>query len=546
MTALSRPAVAVLAAVLLGGCAVSGAGTEGTAGPPVPGGTLNFAVETDTDCLDPQQSPVDVSSLLGRPLLDSLVALDSHGKVHPWLAGKWSISPDGLTYTFDLREDVTFSNGEPFDAAAVKANFDHVVAPRTRSRLAAASLGAYRDSTVLGPHRVAIRLAKPNSAFLTAVAAASLGMEAPATLTGDPKALCRKLIGTGPFVSAEGYVPQKGIEYTRRADYRWAPEFAAHQGPAYLDGIKVTVVPENAARLGALTSGQVDAITSVPPVDVARLRSAPGFGVQIAEAPGGNYNYFPNTAAGPFADVRVRRAFRAAIDWPTIVDKLYFGVFRQAKNPLSPATPGYDPTVESQFSYDPAAAARLLDEAGWTGRDAQGYRTRDGVRLTLVRPFQKAYVREQRDVLADQIQAGARAAGIEVRNVNHDYAGFFRLIASGTGYDLGDFSWQQASPDALRTLFDSANIPTPETGFGTNYARYHDRTVDDALAAALATVDPTRQAELYGQVQRRLTADAAVFPVYVYGNVVGLARKVQGLGFSPQSQPTFYDTWIAR
>jgi peptide/nickel transport system substrate-binding protein len=228
----SRLASVVLAGVMLAGCGTSSALGQGPVGPPERGGILSFAVDTDTDCLDPQQSPVDVASLLARPLLDSLVSMDAAGQVHPWLATGWSISPDGLTYTFDLRDDVRFSDGEVFDAEAVKANFDHVVDPRTQSRLAAASLGAYGGTRVLGPHRVAVELKAPNSAFLAAVSTANLGMEAPNTLKGDPKALCRKLIGTGPFVSVDGYVPQRGIEYTRRDDYRWAPAIAAHQGAA--------------------------------------------------------------------------------------------------------------------------------------------------------------------------------------------------------------------------------------------------------------------------------------------------------------------------
>jgi peptide/nickel transport system substrate-binding protein len=541
-----RTAGVVLAvALVLAACGTSSGDTT-AGGHPVSGGTLTYAVNTDTDCLDPHQSPADVAGFFARPILDSLVALDSTGKLYPWLAQKWTASPDGLTYTFTLRDDVTFSNGEKFDAAAVKANFDHVADPNTKSSLAAGTIATYRSATVVDPRTVRIDLTAPSSAFLPAVATAYLGMEAPSTLEQEPGKLCGRIVGTGPFVSADGYTPQKGIDYTRRDDYDWSPANAKHDGPAYLDALRIQVVTENASRLGALSSGQVDAIASVPPVNVAQLKDSPGFYVATAQAPGGNYSYYPNTRSGPFTDIRVRKAFRAGIDWDTIVDKLYFGVFQPAKSPLAPSTVDYDRSVEGDYAYDRREAERLLDEAGWTGRDAEGYRTKNGQRITLVHPVVKAVVREQRDVLADQIQASAKQIGIEIDNRTTDLGGYLRLIGPGKDYDLGDMSWQRASPDALRTLFGSANIATPKSGFGSNLGRYENPTVDSYLARALATADPTQQADLYAKVQRQVTADAVVFPVYVFNYVLGASKAVHDVTFEPQAFPTFYDTWLAR
>lgn len=547
MSRSKRAAGVVLpVALVLAACGTSSGDTAAAGGDPVRGGTLTYAVNADADCLDPHQSPADVAGFLARPILDSLVALDSAGKLYPWLAESWTVSPDGLTYTFTLRDGVTFSNGEKFDAAAVKANFDHVVAPRTRSSLAAGTIATYRSATVVDPRTVRIDLSAPSSAFLPAVATAYLGMAAPSTLEQEPKALCRKLVGTGPFVSADGYTPQKGIDYTRREDYDWAPGNARHKGAAYLDELKIQVVTENASRLGALTSGQVDAIASVPPVNVAQLEDTPGFDVRTTQAPGGNYNYYPNTQDGPFTDIRVRKAFRAGIDWDTIVDKLYFGVFQPANGPLAPSTVDYDRSVEGDYGYDRDEAERLLDEAGWTGRDADGYRTKNGERLTLVHPVVKSVVREQRDVLADQLQAAAKEVGIEVENRTTDLGGFLALIGPGTGYDLGDMSWQRASPDALRTLFGSANIATPEIGFGTNLGRYRNAAVDSYLDGALATADAKQRTDLYAKAQRQVTDDAVVFPVYVFNYVLGASDAVRDVAFEPQAFPVFYDAWLAR
>jgi peptide/nickel transport system substrate-binding protein len=547
-----RPVLATGGALALA-LAVAACGANGSqpsasdspgASTPVAGGTLRFAINTETTCLDPHQSPADVAGFFTRPILDSLVALGSDGTIYPWLATKWSVSKDQKTYSLTLRDDVTFSNGEKFDAAAVKANLDHIVAPATKSQLAAGTIASYTGTTVVDPTHVEVKFSQPSSGFLETAATAYLGIEAPSTLKQSPDKLCTKVVGSGPFISDGGYVAQKGISYVKNPKYAWGPGNAKHEGAAHLDAIDVSIITENSSRLGALTSGQIDAIASVPPVNVKQLKGNSAFQIQTAPAPGGNYNYYPNTEKGVFSDVRVREAFRAGIDWQTIVEKLYFGVFPPAKGPLSAATVGYDKSIEGAYSYDPAKANALLDEAGWSAKDAEGYRTKDGKRLVVAHPFLKAFAREQRDVLADQIQAAAKQIGIEVRNENVDINTYLKRAGTGD-YDLGDFSWQRASPDALRTLFGSANIAR-SAGFGTNLGRYSNPAVDKALSAALATDDKAAQTQLYAQAQEQITKDAAVFPVYAFSYVLGSTSKLHGVEFEPQAYPIFYDAWLTQ
>jgi peptide/nickel transport system substrate-binding protein len=243
---------------------------------------------------------------------------------------------------------------------------------------------------------------------------------------------------------------------------------------------------------------------------------------------------------GVFTDINVRKAFREGIDWQTIVNKLYFGQFQPAKGPLSPATVGYDKSIEPAYTYNVDNAKKLLDAAGWTGRDGEGYRTKDGVRLTVLHPFLKAYTREQRDTLADQIQAAAKQIGIYVNNTNPDLSTYLADIGKGN-YDLADFSWQRSSPDALRTLFGIENLA--KGGFGTNLSTLSDPAIQQDLVDALATTDLGKQAQLYGDAQRRITEAVAVFPVYVFNYLLGSSTKVRGVAFEPQAFPTFYDAW---
>src|SRR5689334_21664191 len=155
----ARWAGLIAAATVLGTAGLSGCGTtDGSAGgdasesgSPVRGGALSFAINSEADCLDPHQSPADVAGFFARPMLDSLVSLSADGEIHPWLATSWSVSPDQKTYSFTLRSDVTFTNGEKFDGAAVKANLDHIVAPATKSQLAAGTIATYSGTTVVDP-----------------------------------------------------------------------------------------------------------------------------------------------------------------------------------------------------------------------------------------------------------------------------------------------------------------------------------------------------------------------------------------------------------
>lgn len=531
-------AIAITAGLVA--CSSDG-GTTATGGDPVSGGTLTFASNTDTDCLDPHQSAADVAALYARPIVDSLVSLTDDGQVHPWLAKSWTVSDDQLTYTFELRDDVTFTNGEKFDAAAVKANFDHIVDPATASALSAGYIAPFVAATVVDDYTVSVEFSTPFSAFLPSVATAYFGMEAPGTLKQDPSELCKVIVGTGPFISEGGYVAQQGINYVKNADYNWAPETAGHQGPAYLDALNITIVPEDSVRLGSLSSGEVDAIASVPPVNVATVTSDSNLYIDSAAAPGGNYNYYPNTESGAFSDLAVREAFREGIDFDTLIGSVYFGVFAPANSPIAPNTAYYNSDQESSYKYDADAAAKLLDDAGWA-MGSDGIREKDGQKLTIHMPM-IAGAREQRDTLAQQVQAEAAKLGFDMVIDSEDVGAYIDALGSGS-YDLIEISWQRSSPDVLRTLFDSANIP--DGGFNTGFSRYSDPVIDQSLSDALATLDPDELAGLYGTAQQEIADKALVFPQYVFSYVLGATKSTQGIDWEPQAFPIFYDAWKSK
>ncbi|MYX30312.1 ABC transporter substrate-binding protein [Streptomyces sp. SID8381] len=546
-TRTHRPAalaagVTALLTTLVTACSAGGSGDGATAagGPPRDGGTLRLAVAKEPECLDPHQSPTEAARLLSRPILDSLVHQTAKGAFEPWLAKSWTISPDGRTYTFTLRDDVSFTDGAKFDAAAVVANLNHVVAPATKSLLASSLISAYKSARAVDAHTAEVTLKQPDSGFLGALALPNLGIESPVTLEGSTAALCKKIVGTGPFRTTGGLVAQKGIDYTKNPAYDWAPKSAGHTGPAHLDGIKVQIVPDNASRSGALTSGQVDAATGLDPTSTKTLAKTPGFALHKTSFPGANYSYWPNTAEGPLADVSVRKALRAGIDWSTIDQRVNFGQYPSAKGPLSTTTPGYDGSQASAYAYDPAEAARLLDAAGWTGRDAKGYRTKNGKRLRVEHLWSDPSVTN----LAVQIQAAAKKLGVEFVEENVDGGTFVKRLLAGD-YDIIDTSFSSPGPDVLRVLFGKENIPTPARGVSNNMARYDNPAVEQLFTQARHATDQKEQFRLYGEVQRHITDDAAVLPIYSPVSTFAARTAVQGTGFTADGSADLYAIWLA-
>lgn len=325
--------IAVLLSIgLLAGCAgtatpPAGAGDARDLGDPVSGGTLVFAMQQEPYCINAHQGPQFAAQFLNRTVVDSLVAQDptDGSKFLPWLATSWEVTPDARQYTFTLREDVTFHNGEKLNAEAVKANFDLWADPLSKSAGALNFLGGTNPFTaeVLGEYQIRITFTKGHAAFLQAASTPYLGIQAPSTLAHD--GACNGPVGSGPFVF-DHYTRQGSFVVKRNPDYQWGPPYAHHSGPAYLDGIEFRFVPEDATRTGALTSGQVDAVDGAAVRQLDQLQRQ-GFSLVRSDQPGGTWMAHLNTERAPFNDAEVRRAFREALDLDGLVNALWGGKY---------------------------------------------------------------------------------------------------------------------------------------------------------------------------------------------------------------------------
>ncbi|MGW0857287.1 ABC transporter substrate-binding protein [Streptomyces sp. NPDC002690] len=540
-------AVGVSGLLLLSACSSGGDTTAEAAGSgkPVAGGTLTTAVDTEPVSWDIHASTQDVTAEIARGVFDSLVSQDSDGKFHPWLATKWEVAEDFKSYTFHLRDDVTFTDGSKFDASVVKANFDHIVAKETKSLYAANLLGPYTGTDVIDPRTVKVNFSKAFAPFLQAASTTYLGFYSPEAL----KAGAGKLaaggpadVGSGPFVFS-AYTKGQSATLTRNPDYAWAPETATHTGAAYLDKVVVRFLPTASVRAGALTSGQVQVAKAIPPQNVTTLKATPGLRLISRANPGGNYNLWLNGSLAPLDDVRVRKAIQRGIDVEQDVKTVTFGQYPRAWSPISPTTPNYDKSLEGSWPYDPKLSAQLLDEAGWTGKDAEGYRTKAGKRLTVQWPqLSIQATREGRDVLGQAVQADLKKIGVEVERPNLDIGTYNTQVYGGKA-NIIDLSWPRFDPDVLWLFFNSGSAPAKG---GINATFLTDPSFDTWTDQGRSTLDEKTRADVYPKVQQRGIDLAVVVPLYTQVSLVGQSDKVKGLTFNASNWLTYYDAWLAK
>ncbi|MBB4918408.1 ABC transporter substrate-binding protein [Streptosporangium saharense] len=495
------------------------------------GGSLVWAVETQPVTFNPQQWGQNKARLLVHNQFDALVARGKDGEFLPWLATSWEVSKDGLTYTFQLRKDVTFHDGEKFDAASVKANLDQLVAPGYNAAVAGIQLRNFSSAEVTDPYTLKVTLKAPDALFLDFLSSPYAGQVSPKSLktAKDLKAGGPDLVGTGPFI-LDRFTPGQEVHYRRNPAYNWAPPNAAHQGPAYLEEITYRFLPEAAVRVGALTSGQVQVIEGVPATELGLLKADSSVKVETSLNSGSAFSYYFNISHPPFDDKRVREAFRDAVDVDTVLNSVYQGTAKRAWSIVGQGSPQfYDASLENTYGNNAQRANKLLDEAGWSKRDAEGFRVKDGKRLT-VRSIESApYVRDRRDVLAQAVQAAVKqSVGIDFQPKVVDQ-GTQQKALQDDQYEL--FQNSRGDTDAGAAL----NLILPK-GAAINRTHYENAELDKLLAEASTTSDLAKRKEIYAKVQRIVVTDEALLlPLYVPADQVAYGAGVTGITFEPVS-----------
>ncbi len=439
-----------------------------------------------------------------RQIYDTLIWSPQPGVFEPGLATSWEMSEDGLVYTFKLRDDVTFHDGTPFNAAAAKATFDRIKDPASKS-LNLGAIGPFESAEVIDEFTVAITLSRPWGAFLTNVSEPHLSAVSPTAVATLGDDVAQQPVGTGPYMF-DRWVGND-LHLVRNPNYNWGPSFVGHQGPAKVERVVVKEVPEAATRVNALRSQEVD-IIHFPVMSQIQKLEQDGFQVYRLAQPGFSWSFPVNVEKAPTDDRRVRQAMLHAINNEAIVRAVMFNQVSPAFGPLTAVTFGYDPAIKSAWSYDPERAAALLDEAGWTLPASGAVRERDGEPLKISMAMFESSVNKAVSELA---QAMLRQAGFDAELTVANYPAFATQVAN-QDYHLAQMRWSAVDPDqVIPTMFSSQQI---DGGGQFNRTRIADPALDDLIARAGAATDQEVRAKLYSEVQFRAMEEVWILPIY--------------------------------
>ena len=453
---------------------------------------------------------------------DTLVYQDSSGKIIPGLAMEWRILNDGRTYEFDLREGVRFHDGAPFNAEAVKYNFDRIAKLGPKSLKAASLIADVTSVEVVSPRKVRINLGKPSGDFLFNLSLTFLGMVSPAAADrwGDEYHMHQS--GTGPYKFSEYKIGEK-YTLVRNVDYAWGPASFGHEGPALVDELEWRFLPEPSSRSVALLAGDFDVVFDLPPTSVKRVTSSSDYDVVFSQLRGQTAYWFLNTRKAPTDDPAVRQALLYGVDIESGVKSISRGSANRAHGPISKVTPEYATDLDKTYPFDRKKALALLEAAGWIDTDGDGIREKNGQKLVISvemaswgnsEPY-STYLQSQlkemgikADLEMMEFSVGIQAGKNGDKNL---------LFTGGSGF---------SAEDSLAPYFLSKYA---DEGFA--FSKYKDSKLDEILESAKVTVDDERRRSLYQEAQKYIMEKALILPIYDYSEPIGISKKIKNLNF---------------
>lgn len=482
--------------------------------------TLTLLRNIDAPHYDPARTSAGATTEISFLTGDTLVGLDYDLKtITPLLADSWTVSPDGKLYTFKLRQDVTFCSGKKMTAADVVYSFNRVLDPATKAPFLW-RMGPVKEVRAPDDYTVEYELTAPFSELLlqlTNFQATIINKENVEALGKDFGV--KGIDGTGPFCF-QSWEPRNQIVATRHQAYKWGPPIYKNRGPAKYARLVWKIVPEEASRLAAMASGQADMTYSMPDQYLPQLAKMPMLEVLRPEADLRLFYLGFKISRENLTDVRVRRALSMAIDRKQIVDSIYFGNGEPATSYVHPKTPGFDPKSVPDFvRYDPVAAGKLLDEAGWVmGTD--GFRYRDGKKLTLLL---NGFAGGRSPKVAEAAQGFWRKIGVDLQLQMWDGTIVFSKLAQ-QDYDIWSIAFPYSSAsDALRLYFHSANIPSP------NRMNWKDAETDRLLDLGGTSLDEAQRFEAMSQVQKLVQDQALWVPLVHEGLALVVNKRVKNM-----------------
>jgi peptide/nickel transport system substrate-binding protein len=506
---------------------------------PKKGGVLVIGLEGDPSALDPAANAQLGQLRISRQLTETLIKEDTRvtdkptAPIVPALAEKWTVSPDGKTYTFTLRKGVKFHDGSDFNADAVKFNFDRWMDKSFKFHFPPGASTTARTTRwiesykVVDPSTFQITLKGTHNSFERVLIHPSNGIVSPKAITemgndGFPN----KPIGTGPFKFKER---ERGVKVVIEpfADY-WDKA----NNPVHVDQVVFRSMADSAARASALKTGEIDMDVMLLPDFADSIRADQNLELVLVGNPHIWYLHMNHTDP-LIKDVRVRRAIWHAIDREGMAKSLLAGTGKAAWQYLPPKNPAHRADLANKYPYDPEKAKALLKEAG----------VPPGAKINLAHPTEgSSYMRPKE--MSQFIQANLKAVGFDATLASLEWGAF---VAAGSKpieptTQLHVSAWQSISHDPymLEQLY-SCDFITPK---GSNFGQYCNPEVEKAFQAARQEPDMAKAIPLYQKAEDMMIDDISGMPIANDFSPRAMRKNVKNFIQGPS---TFFDlvhVWI--
>ena len=489
--------------------AASTAGGDNTA--VSPDNDFVIALQADATHLDPHVSGNGVSNTITNSMYETLVWFDENLELKPLLAKSWTVSDDGLDYTFVLNEGIKFHDGEPFNAESIVANYERA---KSDSSLRLASQTAMWDSvTVDSEYQVTIHLKEPNNTFLNKLA--QVRIVSPKAIKELGKdGLAKQSAGTGPFILSErvdgGYT-----KMVRNENY-W------QDGPK-VDTLTWRVVPEDGARVAMLQTGEADIISPLPAIQVDKLKDDASLDVLNL---GGltyryatlNKNYTLADGRKPLDDVRVRQAMNYAFDSEAYTQVVFQGYASVPTSLFASSVPYY--AEQTPYTADVEKAKSLMSEAGYS----DGFPINIWVDNTTIEMQGAEFLKQQ---LA-QINIDVNVVPMESTTI----ADMTSAPEDKTEVQMWYVNWSSGDYSAdgsMRNILHGDKYPPS----GYNTAFYNNAEFNKCLDDALKTTDTDEITKLYAQAQSMAWEECPWIFLGVDNSLIGQKKYVKGIKYRP-------------
>jgi peptide/nickel transport system substrate-binding protein len=496
---------------------------------PAAGGTLNWAYYPDPSALIAINTSSGTGQAIGPKINEGLLTYDYDLDPKPLLAVSWSVSDDGLRYTFGLRRGVKWHDGRDFTSADVAFTIFRLKEAHPRGRI------TYQNVTAVetpDPHTAVIVLSKPAPYLITALGSSEspiVPKHVYETFKPSDQPKLEQTIGTGPFLLKE-WVPGSHLLFVRNPDYWDAPK-------PYLDRIILRIILDPAARAAALETGEIDiGANPVPLADVSRLRQNPKLFVDTTTYAysGPQQQLFFNLENEVLQKRDVRLAVAHALDLQKLVEVALYGYGEVSPSPVSVALPKwYAPSIKP-YAYDPKLSEKLLDDAGYE-------RTGDGTRFRL----RLAYNPFLPPSYADFIRQSLVRVGIQVQIVKSDLASYLKTVYTDRAWDLTIESLSNTFDPTLgvQRAYWSKNFKVGLVF--SNASKYASPEADALLEAAAIEPDEARRRALWFQFQALIHHDVPSVDLVAAGAQIVANRRVHN--FAPGAEGinnSFAEIWL--